>query len=155
MDANIINPMIQATVDILEKVGALSMTVQKPFLKTDTRARGDVTSVIALEGDTPGTFSISFPGGCITAVVSKMLGEPITELNEDIKDALGEITNMISGQASQLFEMTGKGLKASLSQVIMGRDQPIPHASDVAILGIACTTDYGEVILEMCFEEEF
>lgn len=28
-----------------------------------------------------------------------MLGEEIKELNEEIKDAVGEITNMISGQA--------------------------------------------------------
>lgn len=155
MDAKIINPVIQATVDILDKVGSLQIKVNKPFIKEDSKARGEITSIIALSGDTSGTVSISFPGKCILSIVSKMLGEQMIELNEDIKDALGEITNMISGQATQLFEMTGQRLKASLSQVIMGNDLIVPHNADTVVLGIPCMTDHGEILIEMCFEEEF
>lgn len=155
MDAKVINPVIQATVDILEKVGALQLTVQKPFLKAGTTARGDITSIITLQGAISGTFSISFPSRCILSVVSQMLGEEITEMNDDIKDALGEITNMISGQASRLFEMTGQHLKASLHHVTMGKNHTIPHIADTAIIGVPCQSALGEIILEMCFAEEF
>ncbi|MDX9786101.1 MAG: chemotaxis protein CheX [Desulfobacterales bacterium] len=155
MDAKRINPVIQAIVDILEKVGALSIKIQKPFVKSNATARGEITSIIVLRGDVSGTVSITFPTKCILSVVSKMLGEQMTELNEDIKDALGEITNMISGQATQLFEMTGQSLKASLSQVIVGKNHTIPHASDATVLGVPCQSEHGEITLEMCFEEEF
>jgi chemotaxis protein CheX len=155
VDAKIVNPVIQATVDTLEKVGDLSIKVQKPFIKEDSIAKGEITSIITLKGDTTGTVTISFPGKCILSVVSKMLGEQMTELNDDIKDALGEITNMISGQMTQLFELTGLSLKASLSQVIMGKNHVIPHNSDSVVLGVPCMTAHGEIILEMCFEEEF
>ncbi|MFH0728483.1 MAG: chemotaxis protein CheX [Pseudomonadota bacterium] len=155
MDAKIINPVIQATADILEKVGSLTIKVKKPFIKEDSRARGEITSIIALSGDLSGTVSISFPGKCILSVVSKMVGEPMIEMNDDIKDALGELTNMISGQATQLFEMTGQNLKASLSQVIMGKNHTIPHNADTVVLGVPCISEHGEIMLEMCFEEEF
>lgn len=155
MDAKRINPVIQATVDILEKVGALQIQIQKPFLKPNAVARGEITSIIALRGDISGTFSITFPRKCIMSVVSEMLGEEISELNDDIKDALGEITNMISGQATQLFEMTGQSLKASLAQVVLGERHMIPHASDAVVLGIPCQSEHGEITLEICFEEEF
>lgn len=155
MDAKIVNPVIQATVDILGKVGSLAIQVKKPFIKEDATARGEITSVIALSGDTSGTVSISFPGKCILSVVSKMLGEQMNDVNDDIKDALGEITNMISGQATQLFEMTGQHLKASLSRVIMGKNHTIPHNADTVVLGVPCMTEHGEILLEMCFEEEF
>ena len=89
------------------------------------------------------------------SVVSKMLGEEMTEINDDIKDALGEITNMISGQATQLFEMTGQRLKASLNQVVTGKNHRIPHTTDTAILGVPCQCEHGEIMLEMSFEEEF
>jgi chemotaxis protein CheX len=155
VDAKIINSVIQATVDILEKVGSLQLKVKKPFIKEDATVRGEITSVIVLSGDTSGTISISFPGKCILSVVSEMLGEEMIELNDDIKDALGEITNMISGQATQLFEMTGQRLKASLSQVLMGKNHTIPHNADTVVLGVPCMTEHGEIILEMSFEEEF
>ena len=155
MDAKVINPVIQATADILEKVGSLPIKVKKPFIKEDPRARGEITSIITLSGDISGTVSISFPGKCILSVVSKMVGEPMLKMNDDIKDALGEITNMISGQATQLFEMTGQSLKASLSQVVMGKNHTIPHNADTVVLGVPCMSEHGEIMLEMSFEEEF
>jgi chemotaxis protein CheX len=155
MDAKIINPVIQATVDILEKVGTLPMKVGRPFIKEGTMAKGEITSIITLSGDSSGSFSISFPRKCILEVVSKMLGEPMVDLNEDIKDALGEITNMISGQASQLFDLTGQKMRASLSHVIMGKNHPIPHVSKTPVIGVPCATEHGEIIIEICFEEEF
>lgn len=155
MDAQIINPFIQATVDILEKVGAMSLKVQKPFLKSESTAKGEITSLMALSGDTTGTVSITFPERCILSVVSNMLGEEMTVLDDDIKDALGEITNMISGQTSQLFEMSGQNLKASFSEVVMGKNHTIPHQSTDAVLGVPCLTDSGEIVMEMSFEMSF
>lgn len=155
MDAKIVNPVIQAIVDTLEKIGSISLKVQKPFIKMDSIARGDITSLITLRGDTSGTIGMSFSGKCILFIVSKMLGEQMTELNDDIKDALGEITNMISGHLTQLFEMMGQNLKASLSQVIMGKNHTISYNSDSVVLAVPCITAHGEILLEMCFEEEF
>lgn len=155
MDAQIINPFIQATVDILEKVGAMSLKVQKPFLKSESTAKGEISSLIELSGDTTGTVSITFPEKCILAIVSKMFGEEMTALDDDIKDALGEITNMISGQTSQLFEMSGQNLKASLLEVVMGKNHTIPHRSKDAVIGIPCLTESGEIIMEMSFEMSF
>jgi chemotaxis protein CheX len=44
---------------------------------------------------------VSFTEASILPIVSNMFGEEIKEMNEEIKDAVGEITNMISGQASK------------------------------------------------------
>jgi len=55
--------------------------------------------VIGLTGEVNGTISCSFTEKSILAIVSNMFGEEMKELNEEIRDAVGEITNMISGQA--------------------------------------------------------
>ena len=46
--------------------------------------------------------------------VTNMLGEEIEEMNEEIKDAVGEITNMISGQARKKLDEQGMSLKAAI-----------------------------------------
>ncbi len=151
MDADIINPFIAATVDILSKVGAVTGTVQKPFLKKDPTAQGAVSSVVELKGNAEGTFAISFSAPCILSIVSTMFGEELTEMDDDIKDAVGEITNMISGQASQLYEKVGAGIKPTLLQVIMEEGHTIPHKLRSAVLGIPITTEKGNILVETCF----
>jgi len=98
MDANLINPFIDATLNVLGTMASTKAEHGKPYLKKDKVARGDVTGVIGMTGETNGTISVSFTENSILAIASNMFGEEIKELNEEIKDAAGELTNMISGQ---------------------------------------------------------
>lgn len=150
MDADIINAFIAAAVEILGTVGAVTATVQKPFLKKDTLAQGDITSLVKITGNIQGTISVSFSSTCILSIVSNMFGEEITQMDNDIKDAVGEITNMISGQASQLYEKTNAGIKAALSQVLMGDGHPIPHLPGLPVLGVPVKTEKGDICIEFC-----
>ena len=97
MDVDLINPFIDATVHVLETMASTKAEAGKPYLKKDQVARGDVSGVIGLIGETSGTISVSFSEDSILSIVSNMFGEEMKELNEEIQDAVGEITNMISG----------------------------------------------------------
>jgi len=125
----------------------------KPYLKKDQVARGDVSGVIGLTGETRGTISISFSEASILPIVSNMLGEEMKEMNEEIKDAVGEVTNMISGQARKRLDEQGRSLKAAIPTVIMGKDHSITHMTTYPIIAIPFSTDNGEFTIEVCFEE--
>ena len=153
MDAGLVNPLLAATVDILGKIAGIDADVQKPFLKTDPEGKGIVSGVVTLKGNHTGTAAISFSEKCILMVVSKMFGEKISEVDDDVKDAVGEITNMISGLATQLYEKDGLPMKAALDQVLMGDGHSIPHPPGFPVLGIPVDTEPGEITVELCFKE--
>jgi chemotaxis protein CheX len=75
MDVNLINPFIDATLNVLETMASTKVQPGKPYLKKDEVARGDVSGVIGLTGEARGTISVSFTEKCILAIVSNMLGE--------------------------------------------------------------------------------
>ena len=152
MDVVLVNPLLAATVDILGKVAGVEADVKKPFLKTDPEGKGAVSGLVTLKGDHTGTAAISFSEKCILQVVSKMLFEEITEMGDDVKDAVGEITNMISGLATQLYEKEGLALKAALDQVLMGDNHTIPHIPELPVLSIPITTQMGDISVELCFK---
>lgn len=154
MDAGLVNPLLAAIVDILGKVAGIHADVKKPFLKTDPKGMGAVSGMLTLKGDHTGTAAISFSDKCILMVVSKMFGEEITEVDNDVKDAVGEISNMISGQATQLYEKDGLSVKAALDQVLMGDAHSIPHPPGLPVLGIPIDTEPGEITVEICFKDE-
>lgn len=153
MDANLINPFIEATLHVLETMASTRAKAGKPYLKKDQVARGDVSGVIGMTGETRGTISISFSEASILPIVSNMLGEEMKEMNEEIKDAVGEVTNMISGQARKRLDEQGRSLKAAIPTVIMGKDHSITHMTTYPIIAIPFSTDNGEFTIEVCFEE--
>ena len=153
MDARLINPFIDATLNVLETMASTKAQVGKPYLKKEQVARGDVSGVIGLTGEASGTISVSFTERSILSIVSKMLGEEIKEVNDQIKDAVGEVTNIISGQARQKIEELGTSIQAAIPTVVVGKNHVITHVTTYPVIAIPFTTDNGEFTIEVCFEE--
>ena len=153
MDANLINPFIDATLNVLGTMASTKAEHGKPYLKKDKVARGDVTGVIGMTGETNGTISVSFTENSILAIASNMFGEEIKELNEEIKDAAGEITNMISGQARKILDELGRTLHGAIPSVIMGKNHTLTHMTTSPVIAIPFSTDNGDFTIEVCIED--
>lgn len=153
MDVNLVNPFIDATVNVLETMAFTKAQANKPYLKEDSIARGDVSGIIGLTGEASGTISVSFTEECIISIVSNMFGEEVKEINGEIEDAVGEIANMISGQARQKLEEGGRSLKAAIPTVVRGKSHSITHVTSHPIVAVPFKTEKGDFTVEVCFEE--
>jgi len=152
MDVRLVNPFINATINVLETMAFINVNVGKPYLKKDNVAVGDVSGIIGLTGVANGTIAVTFEEKCILAVVSNMFGETMSELNNEIADAVGELTNMISGQARRELEEMGRVFKAAIPSVITGRNHSIIHYTEGPKIAIPFSTDNGDFTIEVCFE---
>jgi chemotaxis protein CheX len=153
MDASMINPFINATLNVLETMAFLKSVPGTPYLKKDDVAIGDLTGIIGLTGETNGTVAITFSEGSILKIVSNMFGEEMTELNHEIADAVGEITNMIAGQARRDLELIGKVFEAAIPSVVSGRGHRITHYTDGPKIAIPFETNGGKFLIEVCLED--
>ncbi len=152
MDVKLVNPFINATINVLETMAFVKVTAGRPYVKQDNTAVGDVTGVLGLTGVAHGTIAVTFEEKCILTVVSNMFGEEMESLNEDIADAVGELTNMISGQARRELDEIGKVFKAAIPSVITGKNHTIRHYSDGPKIAIPFETDGGKFTIEVCFD---
>ena len=152
MDVTLVNPFISATVKVLETMASTKANPGKPFLKKDKIARGDVSGIIGITGEANGTISVTFDEGSILGIVSKMFGEELKEMNAEISDAVGELTNMISGQARRKLEENGREFEAAIPSVVTGKDHEINHITSGPIVAIPFTTDGGKFTIEICLE---
>jgi len=99
MEAEYVNPFLEATVSVLKTMASLEVVPGKPFIKKESSACGDVSGIVGITGETEGSLCITFSRGCILQVVSTWFGEEAKEINDEVKDAVGELTNMISGDS--------------------------------------------------------
>ena len=153
MNVEFINPFINATTSVLETMCMMSSTPGKPYVKKDNKATGDVSGVLGLAGEQTGSFAVSFSESCIIKVVSNMLGEEITALNKDVEDAVGEITNMISGGARKELGDNGFHFEMALPTVVMGKNHSITHVGSNNTIVIPFTTEAGPYAVEVSFAE--
>jgi chemotaxis protein CheX len=153
MDVKLVNPFIEATTHVLSSMAFTTAKAGNPYLKKDTIARGDVTGIVGLIGEARGTISVSFTESCILSIVSNMFGEEITEINDEVKDAVGEILNIVSGQARQKLEGMGRVLKGAIPTVISGKDHTITHITKQPIVAVPFESEKGTFTIEICIEE--
>ena len=152
MDVKLINPFINATLNVLETMAFVMAEADKPYLKKDDVAKGDVSGIVGFTGETNGTVSITFDELCILKIVSNMFGEEIKEVNNEIADAVGELTNMISGQARKELEETGKIFHGAIPSVITGKNHKLVPMTKGPQIAIPFKTDAGSFTIEICIE---
>jgi chemotaxis protein CheX len=152
MDPSLAKPFIKATKDVLAAMAALEVSAGTPYIKKDRMARGDVSAVIGITGDKQGTFSISFDRKTAVHIVKQMLGDAIEDILQDVQDAMGEITNMISGQARVGLVDMGLKLQGSTPSVIMGDGHTIAHMTSAVAIAIPFSCEAGTFTLEFCFD---
>jgi chemotaxis protein CheX len=131
MDVKFINPFLKGTLEVLKKMAFIEPLPGKPYLKQTSLAGGDVSGIIGITGDAIGSLAISFTEPCICDICSRMLGESYSEANQDVFDAVGEITNMISGVARTYLEKDGMSVYAA----------------------IPFSTDMGSLLVDVCIKK--
>ena len=151
MKVEYINPFLNATVRVLKTMASLEVSPGKPYIKKNSNAVGDVSGIIGVTGDTQGSLSISFTAECIKQIVSNMLGEKINEINDDVKDAVGELTNIISGDARRELYEKGLNLQGSIPTVVAGPGHEIRHVGKGPTIAIPFQSDAGPITVEVCF----
>ncbi len=150
IDVNVVNPFLDAVIDVLSTMAQISPVPGKPYIKGNRLAVGDVTGIIGITGKNKGTIAVTLSEECAMAVVGNMLGEKVTEV-EVLRDGIGEVTNMISGRARQGLAQLGLKYHAAIPMVIMGKGHVVKHYSDGPVLAIPFETPHGPVTVEVCF----
>lgn len=151
-DVALAKPFVQATINVLSSMTGLSPVPGKPYIKNTDKAQGDVSAIVGITGCKSGAIALSFSQSCAIALVKGMLGDAIEDIIPDTRDAVGEITNMISGQARATLSEMGLPLQGSTPSIIFGANHSLSFPGQVTTVAIPFETDYGTFTLEFCFQ---
>ena len=77
----------------------------------------------------------------------------IGAINGDIKDAVGEITNMVSGVARKHLGSDGFNIAAAIPTVVSGKNHSIIHLLGGPSIIIPFTIDAGPFVVDICLGE--
>jgi len=150
MQAEHINPFLRAVVNAFSTMLECEARRGDIALADTKTQRYPISGVIGLSGKAAGTVVINLSEEVAIKSASTMLMMEITEVNEDVIDAVGELANMIAGQAKA--ELEEYDLSVSLPNVITGHGHDILFPSDIKQISVPFDTDFGPLNLEVGFE---
>src|SRR3954469_14746415 len=99
MDVQFINPFISSSRKVFDLMIKVPLQLSKPRLRNSTDGHYAVSAVIGLGGAVTGCVILGFSRRVAIALASGLAGVSFSSVDADCVDALGEIVNMIAGNA--------------------------------------------------------
>jgi chemotaxis protein CheX len=149
MDPKYIQPFVVAVKKVFDTMINVPFSLGKPCLKNGNEVPHEISGIIGLSGNVTGCVVISLSNAVAFQLVSALLGEEVNEMNEDCTDAVGEIANMIAGNAKTDFP--GNGNNISVPSVVFGKHK-VTYPSGIPIISIPCRTEKGDLIIEVALK---
>ncbi len=123
------NPFIIGAKHVFKTMLDIDLDDQAPFSRGDRKTTADVTGVMGFTGDRRGTMSFSMSVSCARMIYARLMCENFSEISPEIIDAVGELTNIISGQARKELEKESLHLIAHVPMVFVGKNIEISFIS--------------------------
>lgn len=149
LTAEYINPVISATRSVFEMMLGCTPTRTGLYLKQEGAPYHEVSAVIGVSGRATGTIVVSLSTKAACSVLERMVGIEATEINREVCDAVGELTNMIAGAAKA--QLAAHQLSISLPNVLSGKGHVVHFPSEVQPIVIMFDSEIGPLVIEVGF----
>jgi chemotaxis protein CheX len=145
----LVEPLITATRAALGEMANTEVVVRVMCQNPGPQALGDISAVLRLTFASEGTLVLSFPERTATAFARRILTGVSAEVDEQlVRDCVGEIGNVVAGQAKALLAGTPYHFTFSLPRVVAGVDEFRP-APGLDCLMVAFNSEQGEFALRL------
>lgn len=153
MKVEFINPFIVSLKNVISTMAQIDLQSEKPAKKVDEMARGDVSGIIGMIGpQVKGSMAITFDTKLAKNIMQNMLGEAAESLDDEVRDMVGEMTNMICGGAKNALSDQNYEFELATPVIVSGADHTIQHKVDGPKIILTFSSEQGNAYLEICFD---
>lgn len=142
MKAENINPFIQSVTEVFENMLDCQVKMGNPGIaQEEAKGPPDIIGVIGLSGTAQGAVAIKFPIKTALMVIGKMVGAEFRSVDSSIVDGVGEIVNIIAGNAKSKFP--GHSITLSLPTVVRGTICSMSNLKNAVFMTVPFETELG------------
>ncbi|MBI1310022.1 chemotaxis protein CheX [bacterium] len=151
MNVAFINHFIESATNVFDTMLGVQITRKSLSLKDSPAPTHEVSAIIGLSGKVVGSVVVSFSSNVALKGAGEMLLMEFDDVNAEVVDAVGELTNMIAGGAKAA--MDHMELSLGLPNVVCGRDHRIFFPGNVKPISVGFDTPWGEVAIDVGFND--
>ncbi len=153
MNVKFLNPFVEAAYMVLESEVGLKAERGEISLNRSAYTADDITVLISLVGQVKGVVLYSMSEATAISIVSAILDQQFEEFDDLAQSGIGELGNVITGQAGQRLASAGIESQISPPTMIIGKGTMV-STLDFQRIVVPLDTDFGPLQIHLALREE-
>lgn len=153
MKFDYINPFLNATVQVFKNMLQVDVDYGDVATQENLISTQQVNISIGVTGGLRGTVLFSFSEELALRIVSEMAGMPMDQLDKFVTSAVGELANIISGQAMTGLTELNYNCDIVPPQVVIGTDIKISMPTE-EIIFVPMESNFGAFEIHVSLEKK-
>ncbi len=141
--------IVETTEEIFNTMIFMEISAAVPLEQGKQVLGCHISAMIGLTGEFSAMLGIHCPEPVGLAIAGAMLGMEIEEIDADVKDALGEIVNMVAGGLKEKFAAENIDLELAIPTAISGKSYTIASSTRSNRVIIPFRVEQGQFFIEM------
>lgn len=142
----------ETTEEIFNCMIFIDITASPPLTAGEQAIGCQVSAMIGLTGGLSAMLGIHCPGAVGLAVAGAMLGMQLEEVDADVKDALGEIANMLAGGIKERLSTENIDLELAIPTAVAGKSYVISAPIGSQRVVVPFTISQGQFFVEIKYQ---
>lgn len=150
---NIADNIIAGTKEVFSTMLMTELASGTVLANKKCEVDSNLTSMIGLGGDIRGVLAIHTPAKVAMAITGGFLGIDIASIDEDVKDAIGEIANMVAGNLKVTYAEYDKKIELAIPTTIVGESFTVGGIAEASRITVPFIMDDSTFWVELIFVE--
>ncbi len=142
----------ETTEEIFNCMIFIDIAAQSPLESGKQVLACHVSAMIGLTGDLTAMLGIHCPENVGLAISGAMLGMELEEVDADVKDALGEISNMLAGGIKERVSSENINLDLAIPTAVAGTSYTISAPKGSQRVVVPFTIEQGQFFVEIKYQ---
>ena len=121
--------IVKGARDVFSTMLMVELESDEAVLNERLLLQSNLSSMIGLGGGIRGVLAVHCPASVAKAITSTFLGMEVEEIDEDVKDAIGEIANMVAGNLKVSLAESGVAIELAIPTSVVGESFNISGAA--------------------------
>jgi chemotaxis protein CheX len=150
--AEYINPFLVATSNVFRDLLKVQLVRGRTLIKKTPAPSHEIAIFVGVKGKNPGQVIYSMNLETIYKIASRLMpGADTAELKKEWRDMIGEVANMITGNAMQMLIAGDAGLDLTVPMVVDIRKQA-PEIPPMPTIGLNFYAPFGLIEANVAFK---
>lgn len=141
-----------AVTDVFSTMLMMEITPHPPCSDSLLSVPAGASGMLGFSGDVAGMLTIHCPQAVALSITCGFLGMEVAEIDEDVKDAISELVNMVTGGLKDSLAKQQRDIKLAIPTTIAGRSFRITSKSDLGQLCLPFDIEAGRFYVELKYK---
>ncbi|PHR29460.1 MAG: chemotaxis protein CheX [Desulfotalea sp.] len=137
--------------DVFSTMLMVELEAEEVVIQKKVAIKSNITSMIGLGGGLKGLLAVHCPALVATEITGTFLGMDVEEIDDDVKDAIGEIANMIAGNLKISFAKTDTKIELAIPTSIVGDSFYVSGIADSTRIVVPFRMGEGKFWVELMY----